>query len=354
MQQRYHMFQYYLMFDGDLQIDIADLWRQNISVGANIRQFKSRYYNTPQLQMPNRRTSLHSFFINDELSMFDGIFRITAGAKMERNSYTGWEYQPNIRAIVSNDEWALWASVSRAARTPNDIENGGTWNVKTTGALPFLIRVIGNGRVRSEHVTAYEAGARWRPSEQSLIELTAFKLFYKGVPDTHAAIASAFIDHGSVVIPVNLINMLNGKGNGIEANFLYQPFSWLSLKGSYTYLHQNYVDLPIKDAETRATVRSTIGQDPTNRFHIGISMDPVESVEFDANLYFSGPFRNGNIQGHHRLDMRLGWKPLKDLEISVAGQDMLRASHFENTNNSMAWASMIQQRYYGMVTYTYH
>jgi len=132
------------------------------------------------------------------------------------------------------------------------------------------------------------------------------------------------------------------------------PRQWLTLKGSYTYLHQIYDDYPIKDAETRSTVNSTKAQDPANRFHLGISLNPVTNVEFDANLYFTGPFRQGDVSGHHRLDLRLGWKPLQGLEVSVVGQDMLRYSHRENSNNSMEYASMIQQRYYVQATYKYN
>jgi len=101
----------------------------------------------------------------------------------------------------------------------------------------------------------------------------------------------------------------------------------------------------VLNGETIWTVRSNNGQDPRNRFHLGLSLDPVKHVEFDANLYFTGPFWEGAILGHHRLDLRLAWKPVDELEISMVGEDMLRYSHQKNTNNSIAYASLIQQRY---------
>lgn len=341
--------------DADFQVDFAHLYGQNISLGANVRRMKSRYSNTLQLQMPDRTTQLSSFFFNDEIAFFGDYFRLIGGVKMERNAYTSWEYQPSVRAVYSDETWALWASASRAIRTPNDMEKGGIWNVKRTGAGPaVLLRVIGDGSVDTEKVTTYELGGRLRPTEQSLIELTAFKIYYKGIPDTHANAASLFFDNGIPVVPVNLINMLNGEADGVEANFRYQPVHWLTLKGSYTYLHQVYEDWPIKDAETRSTVNSTKEQDPANRFHLGISLGPVRNVEFDANLYFSGPFRGGDIMGYHRLDLRLGWKPVQGLEFSLGGRDMLRYSHMENPGNSMEYQSLIQQRYYIQATFSYN
>jgi len=333
-------------YDGDFQIDFMHMLNQNISLGINIRRLHSRFNNTPQFQMPTRSTDLKSFFINDELSLFDGLLRLTGGLKVERNSYTNWEYQPSLRAIVSNDNWAIWLATSKSVRLPNDLENGLIWNRKRSGGR--LIRQIGDGRIMTEDVFTYEAGGRWRPTENSLIEVTGYKSIYKGVPDTWQ-----FRNGQPLIYPEFLTNVLNGHGDGVEANFEVQPWQWLTLKGSYTYLHQYYVDFPVKDGETIWTVRSNNGQDPRNRFHLGLSLDPVKQVEFDANLYFTGPFREGDILGNHRLDLRLGWKPTDGLEISMVGQDMLRYSHQENTNNSIAYSSLIQQRYYLQATYWY-
>ncbi|OIO71259.1 MAG: TonB-dependent receptor [Zetaproteobacteria bacterium CG1_02_53_45] len=345
-------------FDGDFQLDFADVLNQNISVGTDIRRMSSHFDNTPQFQMPSRTTGLASFFINDELSLFDGLFRIIGGVKVERNSYTRWETQPSIRAIVSDDRWALWAAASKAARTPNDMENGLVWNRKASGCVsgvgsPCVVRQIGDGRVNTEWVHAYEVGARLRPTEKSLIEVTAFKLFYKGIPDTwqDRNPANPYLVNG--IIPEYLRNVLNGKGEGFEANFRVQASDQLTFKGSYTYLHQNFVDYPIKDAETKWTVLSNKFQDPKSRFHLGVSWNPLKSLEVDTNLYFTGPFREGDVTGNHRLDLRVGWKPSEAMEISFVGQDLIKLNHQENGNNSMQYASLIQQRWYAQATYSY-
>ncbi|WP_018294169.1 TonB-dependent receptor plug domain-containing protein [Mariprofundus ferrooxydans] len=339
-------------FDGDFQVDFNNVLSQNISLGTNIRRLRTRMHNTPQFQLPSRTTKLASFFINDELRLFDGLFRIIGGMKMERNSYTGWVYQPSARAIVSDDNWALWVSASQAARTPNDMENGLRWNLKSSAGK--LVRQIGSGVARTEKVLSYEVGARLRPVEESLIELTAFKIRYKGVLDTwqNRSATNPYIING--IIPEYLTNVLNGEGDGFEANFRYNPWQWLTLKGSYTYLHQVYTDYPVKDGETIWTVRSNKGQDPANRFHLGVGVNPIKGVEFDTNLYFTGPFREGDIHGYHRLDMRLAWKPVEYLEVSLVGQDMLQASYQSNTDSIVGYAARIPQRYYAQVTYTYH
>ena len=339
-------------FDGDFQLDVADVLSQNISVGMDLRRLRSRYDNTPQFQMPSRMTGLASFFINDELSLLDGHLRIIGGVKLERNSYTKWINQPSVRAVASNDNWALWVAASRAARTPNDMENGLRWNLRRTAGK--VLRQVGDGRAKEEKVTSYEVGARLRPNKDSLIEVTGFKILYKGVLDTwqNRSATNPFIING--IVPEYLTNVLNGKGDGFEANFRYQPAEWIALKGSYTYLHQNYIDYPIQDSETIWTVKSNKGQDPKSRFHIGASLNPFENIEFDTNFYFTGPFREGDVNGYHKLDMRVAWKPIKELEISLVGQDMLKASYKSNIDSIMGYESKIQQRYYMQAVYNFN
>jgi len=344
-------------FDGDFQFDIADVLNQNFSLGINLRRYRSRYDNTPQFQMPSRTTGLTSFFINDELSLLDGQLRIIGGVKLERNSYTKWINQPSVRAVASNDNWALWVAASRAARTPNDMENGLLWNAKRSSGM--LVKVIGPAkRAKSEKVTSYEVGARLRPNKGSLIEVTAFKIFYKGVLDTWLDSSATSPYRPLGILPVFLTNVLNGKGDGIEANFRYQPKPWVTLKGSYTYLHQTYAAYPIQDAQAARTVLGNLGQDPNNRFHVGVSLSPFKMVELDTNLYFTGPFRADNtrsvVNGYHKLDMRVAWKPIKELEISLVGQDMLKASYKSNIDSIMGYESKIQQRYYMQAIYNFN
>lgn len=338
-------------YDGEVQFDFANIMNQHISIGANYRQMRSSYENTLQFQMPNRTTDLTSFFINDELSLLDGHLRLIAGVKLERNSYTKWISQPSVRAVYSDDHFALWAAASRSARTPNDMENGVRWYLRATGGSN--LQQTGDGRAQTEKVNTVEIGARLRPTEESLIELTAFRIFYKGVLDTWQDRSPAVMASPIRIIPEYLTNVLNGYGEGFEANFRFQPKDWITLKGSWTYLHQNYVDHPIQDNETKWTVLTNKYQDPLNRFHAGLSLNPLENVEFDANLYFNSPFRDGTVRGYHKLDLRLGWRPSNNLEISLVGQDLIRATHLANEESIMGYESRIQQRYYVSAKYTY-
>lgn len=342
-------------YDGDFQVDFSDVMHQNISLGMDLRRMHAVWKNTPQFQMPSRYTNLVSFFVNDELNLFDGMLRVIGGIKMERNSYTKWIAQPSLRAIVSDDNWAVWAAASQAARTPNDMENGLRWNLRVTGNAGtwYQLQQVGDGRARTEKVVSYEVGARVRPTEESLVELTAFTINYNGVLDTwqnrHPA-NNTYMARG--IIPEFLTNVLNGYGTGLEANFRWRLFGdFMTLKGSYTFLHQSYHATPISDNETYWTVLSNIAQDPKHRWHVGLSLNPTRHIEFDTNLYYTGTFRGGDVPHYHRLDMRLGWKPSDELEMSVVGQDLMRASYQSNVDSIMGYASRIQQRYYFNVTY---
>jgi len=342
--------------NGDLQIDLSDVWGQDISLGSGVRNVKNTYANTPQLQLQDRTTKLYTFFINDELSFLDAHMRLIGGLKMEQNSYTRWENQPSVRAVYADETWALWTAASRSVRIPNDSEKSALWNIQTVNnpaapALPILARTIGNGQVTTEKVTTYEIGGRMRPTEQCLVEATLFKTYYKGVPESYSRPAAMFIDKGIPVLPVYITNLLNGEGHGAELNFRYQPQYRVKLKGSYTYLQQQYYARSAPDAATLAAARKIKSLDPAHRFHAGASFNVSSNVEFDANYYFTGSFREGSVPANRRLDLRLGWKPEAGLEISLAGQNLLQARHQENLDNARAYASFIQRRYYLQASY---
>lgn len=261
-------------FDADVQFDIADVFGQDISVGGNLRLMRSRNHNTPQFYLPGRATQLSSLFVNDEVRFHDDFLRVNAGVKMERNSFTSWETQPSARAIIGDDRWALWTSASQAVRTPNDMENGLSWALRTTGGK--VLKQIGSGVAGRERVTSYELGGRFRPDDRSLVEVATFRIFYDGVLDTwqNRSPTNPYVLAG--VIPEYLTNVLNGKADGVEANFRFNPWDWMTLKGSYTYLHQLYNDYPVKDGETKWTVLSVKAQDPANRFHVGLGLGAGE------------------------------------------------------------------------------
>jgi len=94
--------------------------------------------------------------------------RVSLGAKVERNSFTGFEWQPNARLWYSpRPQHNLWLAVSRALRTPSRGDDD--FHALLTsfpadslfaGAPPTLVRVDGNPGFETERLLAVDAGSR--------------------------------------------------------------------------------------------------------------------------------------------------------------------------------------------------
>ena len=307
--------------------------------------------NTATIQMNDKSNRIYSLFFHNDIELLKDRLHLIAGLKAERNQYTGWEYQPNLRAIYSRQTWSLWAAASKAVRTPNMVENGISFNVQ--GFPGGVARLIGDGRTRSEQVIAYEAGLRFYPNNAVLVQATAFIMRYKGVADVHKDTTSAFIENTYLVIPIFLQNVLDGRAKGVEVDLTWQIFDWIKVKGSYSHITQHYFPTPINDVETRFTAFTVTEQTPENRYHIGVSLNPGGNTEVDVNFYHWNTFRQQLVNRYNRLDVRVAWKPIHGLELSLVGKNLLKAAHAEEISNILESSSLSQQSFLFKAAYRY-
>jgi iron complex outermembrane receptor protein len=341
-------------FDVDLQFNFSQLPRNLISIGGNYRSSKSSVKSTGTVQMADDSMDLTSIFINDEIELIKKRLRLIAGVKFEKNSYMEWQAQPHLRTIYTADTWGLWAAVSRAVRSPNMVDNGLTLN-KVSGP-GLAASVLGTGAVVPEKVTSYETGIRFHPDNHLLFQLTAFRINYTGVGDVH--LEAAFAVPGGFQVPIYMKNVLDGKAEGVEADITYRVNDWAKIKGTYNFLHQSYTPLPsLLDAESIITALTVTKQSPKHRYSIGLSLDPTNDIELDMNLYGWATFRDDGIPpsvgNYRRLDARIGWQATDNINISLVGQNLLKAAHREDVDSALEFSSLIQQSYYVKVDFHY-
>ena len=73
----------------------------------------------------SRLLNLLGAFLQDEISIVPEHISLTLGSKIEHNDFTGWEVQPTARALwTPTKEQSVWASFSRAVRTPSAADDG--------------------------------------------------------------------------------------------------------------------------------------------------------------------------------------------------------------------------------------
>jgi len=93
--------------------------KNEIVWGTGVRLIKDKYQNTPHLAiLPDSKwMHIYSGFVQDEIHLIPEKFSLILGSKFEHNSFTGFEYQPNLRLLYfPKKEHTIWAAISRAVR----------------------------------------------------------------------------------------------------------------------------------------------------------------------------------------------------------------------------------------------
>ena len=83
-------------------------------------------------------------------------------------------------------------------------------------------------------------------------------------------------------------------------------------------------------------------------------MDLRENLELNLWLRYTDSLPNRNIDHYTTLDVRLGWRPLKNLEMALIGQNLLDDQHPEFTADYLDTESTEMERsFYGKITWEF-
>jgi iron complex outermembrane recepter protein len=310
--------------DIDLQHRFALGERQEFIWGLGFRTTHDDVRNSLNVSLlPDSRTlNLYSAFLQDEISIVPERLRLTVGSKFEDNDFTGFEIQPSARALwTPGYSQTIWASVSRAVRTPSRAESDIRLNPAPPVPLPpGSITILGNPDMESEELLAYELGYRIQPIDQLKVDLTAF---YNDYDDLRTLEPT----RPGPVSPSKVANNLFGESYGTEISATAQVTNRWRLQGSYSYLE---AQLHRKaGSHDNSTETATEGSSPRNQFFLRSLFDLGWNIQFDATLRYVDTLPAPKIPSYLALDLRLAWSPRKDLEFAIVGQNLLDDRHPE-------------------------
>ena len=302
---------------------------QELVWGLNYRlmhdQFRGK--GIAELRPPTSVDHLLSAFVQDTLSVFDNSLRITLGAKLERNDFSGLEFQPGLRvAWDPAPGHTLWAAVARAVRVPTRIERDIFADASAPGADP-AVRLIGNGDLASERLVAGELGYRWRATPDLFIDLAGFYFRYDGLVDFE--LGTPFVENGQNILPVRDENQMHGRSFGGEASVTWAPLPAWKLVANYSYCHLELdpdgMDLTGAQRIEAANPRHQVSLRSLVNLPAGFQLDAfvrwVDSIE--------GPDPTMPVAAYVGADVRIAWRAGAQVEISVVGQNLLASRRME-------------------------
>ena len=264
--------------------------------------------------------NLFNTFVQDEIRLRENVF-LTIGSKLEHNDYTHFEFEPNARIQWNvTAQQMIWGAVSRAVRTPSRYDRDLFEPAPAYGTLLGT----SNSTFQSETVIAYEFGYRAQLRRNVSASLSAFYNDYDNL-------RSLNLENG-VSLPFIFENDDAGDTYGVELAGDYQMLDWWRWHAGYDFLREH---IYVKAGQTDLDQALAETADPENQFFLRSSMDLPWRTELDAAFRWIGEVHNNNgpapgiIPSYPELNIRLAWHAAKNLEFSIAGQNLLHDQHPE-------------------------
>jgi iron complex outermembrane receptor protein len=305
--------------DVEAQIDARLGERHNLAWGGGYRYSKDRIRNGPLLQFVPAERDLRwaNLFVQDEVTLTSTL-RATAGMKLEHNVYTGTEKLPSIRLAWNPvDDALVWTALSRTVRAPARIDREllvARVN-PAPGASPYLID--GGPGFRSETADVFEIGYRAQHGATVSYSATVFYSDYDRLRTLEPRPGQGAVFE----------NLGRGTARGIElwGSWKVLP-DWRLAAGGVV----QRIDTGVRDGSMDTSGRAGLAtNDPRSYWRLRSSHDLAPGWQADLSLRFVGSLPQPAVPAYHELDARLAWQARPDLELAMAGRNLLHPSHAE-------------------------
>lgn len=311
-------------YDVDFQHGLAIGARNRFVWGLAYRSTHDEIVNSPSLGFfPEQlHQELYSAFVQDELALIPDKLVLTLGSKFEHNDYTGWETIPTGRLQYSIDAGhTLWAAVSRAVRAPSRIDR----DLAQPAPLSpnSFVLLAGGPNFGAENVVAWEGGYRAQLAERLLASAAVFYNEYDDIRSTSLSPS---------IFPLFFENNLEGETRGLELTADYQVRDWWLVSGGYNFLKE---DMRVKPGKFDFNNALNETADPEHQVTLNSSMDLSQNFSLDLNMRWVDELikndagRADEVPSYTELNLRLGWIPAENVELSIVGHNLLDSQHPE-------------------------
>ncbi|WP_158764424.1 TonB-dependent receptor plug domain-containing protein [Terricaulis silvestris] len=340
-------------FDLDVQYDFPSLGSHEIIAGVRYRYSSDDITPTEIIrsETTTHRSELLSAFVQDQITLAPA-WRLTVGSKFDQNDYTGFEVQPNARLQWSGERQMAWASVSRALRSPSELDRefdillaaGPPFPMST---LPLTIELLPSPEFESEEVLTYELGYRRQITRALAMDVALFHSEYDGL----ATLTPLAPQLGSdpprfILIPIVTTNDTRGEANGGEVVLDWRLNESLGLSFAYSSL-----DISLDGPPGAINAELAEGQSPANQANLRLQWDATDRLAVDAAVYYVDELPALAIESYVRADLRIGYRLTDRLQLDVIGQNVFDDWHREFTAPGDANAAAIGRSVFGRLTW---
>ena len=280
---------------------------------------------------PDHRTDhVYTAYAQDQISLVENRLELTLGAKLLHSSFTGFDLEPSVSLLwTPTPKRTFWAAVTRAVRTPSDIED----TLQTTTLLPTaplaFSQTTGDGKFTSETLLGYNAGYRSLITRSFSLDVTVFYNQYDHLLSLEPGAPFTEDDQGT---PATIYPYINGNGikgttAGFEVAADWKPAPWWRIESSWSYMRMDLHTLPTSLDTT--TVAQDEGSSPHHQAQIQSYFDLSRNLDFSLTFRYVGALPYYLVSGYETGDARIAWRPVRHVEFAVTGRNLLQPRHFE-------------------------
>lgn len=307
---------------------------------------------------PRRNSRVFSAFVQDEITLVPQTWKLTLGGRFEYSSLSRFEPQPTARLMwTPNMEDSLWASWSRAARTPSIGESDatilfGSQPLPPGSPIPMVALASRPGASwsrRAERVDTVELGYRRNLGNGSLEAV----LFHS---DYHRLISEQTDPNGLVfptsplpvepfTVPIQYLqrgNQSAARSYGVELGVDLPVTSALRLQASYTLM-----DTRVRrsaDAVANATAREREESAPQHWGSLRMAMNLGRGQEIDVAARRVGTIGTGDVPAYTAVDFRYAWRVSRYFDLYFVALNLFDPLHLEYVSNFFPGQPVYQPR----------
>jgi iron complex outermembrane receptor protein len=280
----------------------------------------------------SRIDHLSSALLQDTFTLVPERLRVSGGAKLEHNSYSGVELQPSGRVVwTPNATSTVVGSVTRAVRTPSPVETEFTTVnfAGVTQGLGTFVRLQPNPAFISEKLTAYELGYRLQPNSMAYMTVSSFYNQLDDVLSTDLLTPLFETDPWPphLIVPVQFGNGLQGSSAGAEITTDIRPASWWRVTANYSYLR---IALSKKVGGTDVSAEKTNeGGSPRHQWQVRSSVNLPAGWSTEWFLRSVSALATGPVSGYVTSNARIAWQATPRVDLAIVGQDLHQGHHLE-------------------------
>lgn len=295
---------------------------------------------------PEQKNALARGFIQQAVGLIEEV-TLSVAASIERSDTGGTEPAYQVAALYSpaNDH-AFRASYSVASTIPS------LWEARVDRQSDFAVIMEGNSDLTPSKLRSYEIGYHGAYLDKRL--RGEANLFYMRFD----ALTASFVKQQGAFFPVpspfifSFDNSREAKAKGAELKFTYRFAPARSVYVNYTY-----ETIDDEGSTFTATDRVIIEEaTPKHKVNVGgmLRIGAAFSATVDAgykSTYAVTNVRQSEIMTvspYWRVDARLAYYPIKDVEFFIAGRNLTSPNHREFPD-----FLEIPKTYYGGISVTY-